>query len=428
MVLTVFGVSHKTSTVEEREPFQLSRRDLGEAVLRYKRLTGVDEVIIAATCNRVEFYRAHRTKGRQGLEIVEFYKDLGVPDPDRILEVSYRHVGAGAARHLFRVTSGMDSLLVGEEQVHGQIKDAYSSACAFGGAGKVLHKLFHYAFRVSKRIRSETSLAAGARSIPGTAVELLLGNHPNPKSALVIGADETTEIVLAALQRRSIPAVLVNRTGYTAQKLAGAYGATTAEWSQLPSALERVDLVFSATGADSFVVTPDMIDSRKSQLFVADLAIPRDIHPAVGGISGVQLFDLQDLKYQMERLEERRCSHLPVAQGLIEEQVDGFLEWLHSQSFAGGIEQLKHELHTAANDELNRFIGSFHQSEKKALEAFSHAVIKRFLKIGRRHFEPHGLVENVAMLRLDPSLIEEPLPIDEETGESRVKKSGGEKS
>ncbi|MDP8288802.1 MAG: hypothetical protein RAP03_19160, partial [Candidatus Electryonea clarkiae] len=147
MVLTVFGINHRTATLSEREPFQLNRSEIGEAVLQYKRISGVDEAAIVATCNRIEFYRAHSRKGRHGLEVVEFYRKIGIDKPERILDIAYSHVGAGAARHLFRVSSGLDSLLLGEEQIQGQVRDAYSSACAFGGPGKVLHKLFHFAFR-----------------------------------------------------------------------------------------------------------------------------------------------------------------------------------------------------------------------------------------------------------------------------------------
>ena len=178
MVVSVFGFNHRTATVAEREPFQLQRREVGEATLLYKRLSRVSEALILATCNRVEFYRVDPHRGRPGQEVVEFYRRRGVQDPERVLEYAYRHVGAGAVRHLFRVISGMDSLVLGEEQIPGQVKEAYSASCGVGGPGKVLHKLFHNAFRVSKRVRSETQLGDGVRSVAGAAVERLLeGAH-----------------------------------------------------------------------------------------------------------------------------------------------------------------------------------------------------------------------------------------------------------
>ncbi len=405
MVLSVFGVNHKTATLSEREPFQLARRELGEAVLQLKRLSGVEEVAIVATCNRVEFYRAHSTKGRHGREIVDFYRARGVDNTTALLDISYRHVGAGAARHFFRVISGMDSLVLGEEQIRGQVKDAYSQACAFGGPGKVLHKLFHHAFRVSRRVKAETTLGDGARSVPGAAVELLLDKLPQPKQILVIGANETTEAVLASLQRKMLPATLINRTAYVAQKMAAAYGATAADWNRLGEFLSRADLVFTATGAQEYVVSRELLTEAPQPLFIADLAVPRDVDPSVAKHANVRLFDQQDLKHQLEKDAERRCAVLPDAQEIVEQQVAEFLDWLHGQTFAGGIEALKRDLHSAADEELERFKGSFHQSELKALDAFGHAIVKRFLKLARTHFEPGGQMEE-AVLRVDPAAIE----------------------
>ena len=408
MVLTVFGISHRTATLTEREPFQIARRELGEAVLQYRRIAGVDETVILATCNRIEFYRAHSQKGDHGREVVAFYRGRGVERPGRILDFAYRHVGAGAARHLFRVASGMDSLILGEEQVRGQLKDAYSSACAFGGPGKVLHKLFHHAFRVSKQIKTETALGGGIRSIPGAAAELLLADPPDDPRALVIGADETAAVVLEALARRSIPSVVGNRTLYAAEKLAEDYGAKAVSLERLRKPISEVNLIFSATGSKETVLTPELVGSRDSHsLVIADLAIPRDVDPAVGEIEGVKLIDLQDLKHHLLRTEQQRSDELPRAQDLIERQVDGFLEWLHSRSFTGGVEAVKQEMHQAASEELNRFLPGFHKSESKALEAFSHSLLKRFLKIARRHFDPDGASHNGQVLRMDPAAIDE---------------------
>ncbi len=413
MVLTVFGINHRTSTLAEREPFQLTRQQIGEAVLQYKRLSRVDEVVIVVTCNRIEFYRADRIKGRHGLEVVEFYHQLGIPDPERILPLAYRHVGAGAARHLFRVISGMDSLILGEDQVRNQVKQAYSSACAFGGPGKVLHKLFHHAFRISKQVRSETELGEGARSIPGAAVDLLLSLQPSPQNVLVIGANETTEVIVSSLLRRGIQAMVVNRTDYAAGKMAAAYKAKAEKWQRLPDLVADTGMIFSATGSPTTVVSKEMLQKKTDrEVIIADLAVPRDIDPEAGELPGVTLFDLEDLKYHFATISERRCTWLPQAQELIEKQVDEFLGWLHSQSFAGGIEAVKDDLHSAAREELERFLPGFRQSERKGLEAFSHALIKRFLKIARQHFDPDGIIETAGLLKVDPSLIEEPLPID----------------
>ncbi|MCB2199389.1 glutamyl-tRNA reductase [bacterium] len=407
MVLSVLGFNHRTATVAERESYQLQRRELGEATLLYKRISGVGECLVLATCNRVEFYRVDDTKGHPGQEVVEFYRQRGVDEPEKVLDFAYRHVGAGAARHLFRVIAGMDSLVLGEDQIPGQVKTAYSAACGVGGPGKVLHKLFHHAFRLSKRVRSETTLGEGVRSVPGIAAQLLAEQATTGQTALVIGADETTDVVLSHLASTPVRPVLLNRTWYNAQKLAAAHNVDARPWEELIDAVAESDYIFTATGAPEAIFHATMMGDRTGRpLRIADLAVPRDVDPEVGTLPGVELLDLQDLKYHLERVADRRCDALPQAQQIVEEQVDAFLEWLHAQVFVGGIEAVKHDMHEVANEELQRFKGSFHQGEMKALEAFSHALLKRLIKVAAHHFEPDGVPTDTIMARLDPAALE----------------------
>ncbi|MDP8288430.1 MAG: hypothetical protein RAP03_17280, partial [Candidatus Electryonea clarkiae] len=265
------------------------------------------------------------------------------------------------------------------------------------------------AFRVSKRVKNGTAIGDGARSIPRAAVDMLLDKNPSPGRALVLGVNETTEIIVKTLARRGIETTLINRTDYAANKMALAYGITSASWTELPELVKNADMILSATASKDHVITKDMFTSidSNSKRFLVDLAVPRDIEPAVNDIMGLELFDLQDLKYHLERIQDRRCTLLPDAQEIIEQQVDEFLEWLHSQSFSGGIEAVKSELHQAADEELNRFMSSFHKGEKKALEAFSHALIKRFLKIARHNYEP-GDLGGLLVARTDPAAMETP--------------------
>ncbi len=413
MVLSVFGISHHTASLAQREPYQIQRRELAEALVAYKRIAEVDEVVIVATCNRVEFYRAHSEKGDQAAEVMAFYRELGVEDPQPLLEFSFRHVGAGAARHLFRVISGMDSLVLGEEQIRAQVKDAYSTACSVGGPGKVLHKLFHHAFRISKKVRNDTILGSGIRSVPGAAVELLLAElteaELQKKRAVVIGADETTEVVLGHLQRHGVKTVIINRTSIVAEELARRFKMGFANWRDLEKLIAQADYVFTATGSPSQILTTEMVGPSRSArpLAIADLAVPRDVDPGTSDIEGVTLLDLQSMKLHMDRVNARRSSELPDAQQIVEDGVAYYLDWLRGQSFLGGIEEVKSSLHEAANEELQRFRGSFHQSEVKALEAFSHALIKRFIKLAKQHFEPADGSLSHPALRMDPAALEE---------------------
>jgi glutamyl-tRNA reductase len=181
---------------------------------------------------------------------------------------------------------------------------------------------------------------------------------------------------------------------------------TAVPWEKLTPQVRAADMIFTATGAPGYILTPSMCGDRQACL-IADLAVPRDVEPAVGALDGIRLVDLQDLKHHVERVAGRRCEELPEAQDIVEQQVEQYLEWLHDQQFAGGIERVKAELHKAADDELRRFMNSFHQSERKALEMFSHAMIKRFIKIARHHFEPDNVQPHE---RQDPAARAEGVP------------------
>jgi len=410
VVLSVFGFNFRTATVEQREPFQIQRKDQGDATLSYQRISRVDEALVLATCNRVEFYRVNISKGDPDREIVEFYKNLGVENPERILKLGYRHVGAGAARHLFRVISGMDSLVVGEDQIRGQVKDAYSAACSVGGPGKVIHKLLHHGFRVSKKVRHETELGSGIRSLPGAAVSLLCKENVKGKKAVIVGANETTEVVISHLSRLGVSQTIVNRSLFNSDKIAKAYKIDNSPWENLPDLLLDADLVFSATASSDPVITGEMLKGRSSEkpLHIADMAVPRDVDPSVIKINqNIHLYDLEDFKHHLKSFEKERNDHLPEAQGIVEKQVELYLEWLHAQQFYGGIEALKREMHEVANEEVIRFSGSFRKSDAKALEALSHAILKRFIKVATHHLDLEPTLEQRVKERVDPATIEE---------------------
>ncbi|MBS1262632.1 MAG: Glutamyl-tRNA reductase [Calditrichaeota bacterium] len=422
MILSVFGYNHRTASLADREPFQLQREGLADAVLAFKRISGAEETAVLATCNRVEFYRVQPSRAPLADAVVEFYRAHGVAEPERIAGFGYGHIGAAAARHLFRVASGMDSMILGEEQVLGQVRHAYSTACRAGGPGKVLHKLFHHSFRVAKRVRAETPLGEGIRSLPGAAVELLLaGLEAERPRALVVGANDTTAVVLNHLARHGIDTVLVNRTRAHAQALAAPAAATVADWDALAEELARADLLFTATAAPGALIGARELAARNAcPLRIADLSVPRDVDPdAAARAPGVELIDLDRLHARLKEVNRRRYEHLPEAQGLIEQQVEQFLEWLHAQLFAGGIEAVKHEMHAAADEEMRRFRPAFHKSETKALEAYGHALLKRFLKSATRHFEPLDFsLSDPPAPKFDPAALEIAFP-GMDAGETR---------
>jgi glutamyl-tRNA reductase len=386
MHLTVCGFNHKSAKVEQREPFQIARRDLAEATRMYKEINGCPEVVAVATCNRVEFYRVSGEKRDPIHELREFYRRWRGVGTQGLAEICYIHQETTAARHLFRVASGLDSMVLGEDQVFHQLKDAYSAACAVQGPGKILHKIFHMAFQAGKRVRAETQICAGPRSVSGAALELYHSRmgEKAPAAALVCGVNEMTEIILEGLTRWGVPAVLANRSLQKAEKLAAAFRARSLPIEEVRRVLDGVDAIFSATSAPSFILHPEHFDGiplRSTPLYIFDLAIPRDVDPRIGRREDVLIFDMEDVQRFLDHSEEARSEEIPRAEAIIEEQVHAYSLWRTRERQQEKILQVHRELNRMRQRELERFKEGFHLSEYRALDAFSQALVRNFMRL-----------------------------------------------
>jgi len=386
MFLSICGFNHRTASLIDREPFQISRAELAETTRQYKEFTGAEETAVISTCNRVEFYRVVKVKNNHYEELIRFYQDRGIPDASILRHICYSRQGTTCARHLFRVASGLDSLVLGEDQILHQVKEAYSAACAVGGPGQILHKLFHLAFQIAKTIRNETNFAEGPRNVPGAAWELLIkrmeGCYPN--KALVVGVNNISEIILDHLARRNIPAVIANRSPENAQKLAAEYRAKVIPLQAIPQTLAEVDAVFcaAAAGQNYLIGKDDIFPGGRSHkpLFMVDLAVPRNIDPAAGEIAGVQIIDLQDLKRHLELSANSRNQEIPKAEELIERQVTAYSLWRSKTLKQEKFLKMRESLNQLRQNELEKARISFRKSDFKALEAFSQTIMRDFLR------------------------------------------------
>ncbi|MDP8229425.1 MAG: glutamyl-tRNA reductase [Candidatus Electryoneaceae bacterium] len=385
MYLTCCGINHHNCTLAEREPFQLHRNELTEAINDFKRLSGAVEVVIIATCCRMEFYRVDEQKIDPRETVLDFYRLRGHCDSERLEERLFVRQGTTAARHLFKVAAGIDSALVGEHQVLGQVKDAYSLACSVGGTGKLLHKLFHHAFQIAKQVHSETEVNSGATGIAGAAVGLVhryWDDNLSGLQAVVIGVNRSTEMILARLAREGIGITVANRTLYNAEKMVHPFGGSAIPLTELGSALRRADLLFSATSAPHFTVDLDTLRSRDDSkpLLAVDLAVPRDIDPSIATLSGITLLDLEDLKRYLNDIQREHHTDLPYALEMIEEQVTAFEAWRRRNVNGDGYADLRHLLDEDRKVVLERFRNNFRTGESKALEAFSRNLFRQFLR------------------------------------------------
>ncbi len=387
MKLSVCGINYRSGSLEDREPFQIIRTDLAKANLDYRKIAGCDGVIVLSTCNRIEFYRAGDPDEEQVNDLIDFYSSRGIKNTDILREITYSYHRTTAARHLFRVASGLDSLVLGENQIYSQVKDAYSIACSVGTPEKLLHKVFHFAFQVAKQIRTETGIISVSRSIPRIALEMFREKTGEPVSlkALVIGVNPVTEILLENLSLWGADCYLANRTVYNAEKIAANLGVTSIELEKIPGIISDMDVVYSATSASDYILKTSELpsfDERKRPLYMFDLAVPRDIEPSVSRKEGVKLYDLQDLKIYQERSAASRSNReVPLAEDMVSRQVYSFSEWRNRDYQRDRILNVREKLNKIRKTELEHFQSGFRESDKKALKAFSKALLRQFLKI-----------------------------------------------
>jgi len=383
MPIICCGINHRTSSLAERELFQHQRVELAQATVEFKRISGLEEVVILTTCNRIEFYCCDAVKTDPKAAIISFYRDRGIAETERLERIYFIRQGTSASRHLFKVVSGLDSPLLGEYQVLGQAKYAYSAACSVNGPGKFLHKLFHHAFQIAKLVRSETDIGSGIQSLAGASIEMVLDHFNGAlhgKRALIIGVNSSTEMLLARLSREGVKITVANRTHNAAAKMVRPYGATALPLDGIVSTLKNTDMLFTVTSSPDYLVHPDDFKGGRSKLFIAvDLAVPRDINPQVGEIDGLTLLDLDDLKVYLDKAQVKRAVDLPYALDLIEEQVRVYELWRKSTIGDSG-SALRELLEIDRREILKRFKDSFRQGDKKALEAMSKNFYRQFLR------------------------------------------------
>ncbi|MFH0764980.1 MAG: glutamyl-tRNA reductase [Calditrichota bacterium] len=384
MHLSCCGITHRTSSLEDRESFQIARSDLARAVDEYRRSSGAVEAALISTCNRIEFYRADQDKTDIRESVETFYDNRGCEFISRLKDITLVRQGSSSARHLFKVAAGLDSALLGETQILGQVKEAYSAACSVNAAGKILHKLFHHAFQVAKRVRTETELGTGAQSLAGAAAQALrykFGVEGKGLQVLVIGVNKTTELLLARLHSEGAEVTVANRTLYNADKIAKPYGFRIAPLEEIPHLLAQTQVVFSATSAPGYIIRQADLRAIKLEksLYLIDLAVPRDIDPATSQLKGVILLDLDDLKRYLETLNAGRSAELPIALELIEEQVAAFEQW-RRQTSDETTTDLRHLLDEDRRLILEKFHDQFRPGDHKALEAFSRTLFRQFLR------------------------------------------------
>lgn len=361
MHILALGLNHTTAPVEVREKLAFPEPVLPQALKELTSRYGLHEAAILSTCNRAEIYAASEGESDEGLW--RFLAEVHGVDPEALRPHFYQHRDGEVAGHLFRVACGIDSLVIGESQIMSQVRTALEAAQQNGAARLLINELFQRSLHVGKRARSETEIGHGRLSISTAAVELAgqVFDRLEGRQALLLGAGEMAELTAQYLVESGISKLLVvNRTHERAQDLARRFQGEALPFEQMATALGAVDIVISSTSAPGFVILPAAIQQvmrqrRGRPLFLIDIAVPRDIDPAVKELDNVFLFDIDDLEQVVRANRQEREREILKVQGLIEEELKGFLHWFNAQGTGPLIKSLHQHAEELRRAELERW-------------------------------------------------------------------------
>lgn len=390
MFIVAVGLNHKTAPVEIREKVTFPERTLTSALERLKAKPGVEGCVILSTCNRTEIYVA-TTDVEIGLAgIKEFLSESSGLDVRDIEDYLYVHTIYGAIRHLFRVASGLDSMVLGEAQILGQVKQVYQVAHDYGATNAVLNTFFQKAVTVGKRVRTETQIDRHAVSIAYAAVELAkqrLGELKG-KTVLVVGAGGMSELTALHMISNGVATVMVSNRSYDrALELAEKFDGNAIKFDDLYENLKYADIVISATAAHGCIIKADRVKDavasrRDNPIFLVDIAVPRDIEPEVGNIPGVILFDIDDLQNVIDRnLDERKRAAVQ-AGVIIEEEIAEFLKWLGSRFVVPTIIAYKEKVMSIKDTEVKRAmnkLGNISDKDRKTVESLANSIVNQLI-------------------------------------------------
>ena len=362
MQLLLVGVSHRTAPIELRERLDFSTRGVDRALSALSVSGAQHEATIVSTCNRVELYVACDDHETARSAIQQFLSEFhGIPR-DQLAPHIYSKTGREAVTHLYRVAAGLDSLVMGEPQILGQVKDAFSVASQLGCTGPLLNKLFHSAFAAGKRVRTETALAEGAVSVSYAAVELArkIFGTLSGRTVLVVGAGEMGKLTAIHMQSQGIGRLIItSRTAAHADALAQSIGGSAMAWDALNTTLVDADILITATGASTPIISRALIAQtmkarRQRPLFIIDIAVPRDVEAAAGDLEQVFLYNIDDLQAVVQENISKRSTEASDAEKIIAQEVVKFVGWLNSRGAVPTIVALRQRFESVRQSELRR--------------------------------------------------------------------------
>jgi glutamyl-tRNA reductase len=389
--LLIVGISHQTAPVELRERVDFQARGIEETLRALAARGSWREAVVVSTCNRAEVIVACDDAAATRADITRFFAEFNqVPAAD-IAAHAYEIVDLDAARHLFRVAAGLDSLVVGEPQILGQVKDAHAAAAQAQTVGPVLNRLFHSSFAVGKRVRNETALGSGAVSISFAAVSLArkIFGGLDERSVVVIGAGEMGKLTALHMKSQGVHYVtIVSRTMAHAARTAEAIGgASAAPWDDIDAVVGASDIVITATGATSPILTKARVEAimrprRNRPLFIIDIAMPRDVEAAAGEIEQVFLYNIDDLQATVRENLARRSSEVARAEAIVRDEVEKYGAWLNSRRAIPTVVALRQRFEDIRRAELERLefkLSALPPEARARVDEVTHLIVEKLL-------------------------------------------------
>ena len=393
MPLFTIGISHHTAPIEIREKVAIPSDAIDARIRELKALPGVEEALILGTCNRTEIYCLTSTGGWQ--TVTDWiHRSNGVPEGE-LDEHIYMHEGEEAARHLVRVASGLDSLVLGETQILGQLKDAWQQARDAESIDKVLDRLFQHTFAAAKTIRTSSGISEHPVSVAYTAVVLArqIFGDLDSQTVVLVGAGEMVQLCGRYLVDHGIGKLLIlNRSRQKAEELAAELDATAMTLDHLEEALPRADILISSTASPTPVITADDVKAalrkrRHRPMFMVDIAVPRDIEPAVARLRDVYLYSIDDLQQVVDENMQQRSEAAEAAQADVDEAVSGFMRWLYGMRAARTLKRIREQSHEYEKDLTSRALNRLRsgQDPEKVVEQLASTLTNKILHLPSKH-------------------------------------------
>jgi glutamyl-tRNA reductase len=387
MKITAFGINHTTAPIQMRERAVIAEDRMHEAVLDLTQHSQIEEATILSTCNRTEIYCRHQLENED--TVVDWLSEFQHLPSNELKSFTYSHQNEDAVNHTFRVAAGLDSMILGEPQILGQMKKAFSCAHQAGTTGKILNRLFQHTFSVAKQVRTDTQVGANAVSVAYAAVDLAkrIFTDLSEQTVLLIGAGETIELVARHLKQNQVKHMIVaNRSIERAQKLADEMGCEAIALAEIPERLADADIVVASTASTLPILGKGSVERslkvrRHRPIFMVDLAVPRDIEPEVADLADVYLYTVDDLNTVVDENIDSRREAAVEAEKIIDLQVVRFMRWMRSLDSVPTIKTLRDRANQTQLEELEKAQKRIAAGDdpNAVLELLAHNLTKKHL-------------------------------------------------